>query len=182
MLQTTASEPYRKLALSNNRDLEQIFRQAKQPVADQLAGYEFRGYNTPFFAKVLGIQKFIKGFFSESPGKIEGYNIPVRQNGLANPWLHLPNAEAPKRFGFYHVYPVRGEERDNLYPNALLLNYGASARNPFYRVERVLRDYIVQPDPANPDILVGKAYLAFGPLRIPSNFFILERLRPAPAL
>jgi len=40
-----------------------------------------------------------------------------------------------------------------------------------------LRDYVVQPDPADPDLLLGKAYLALGPFRVPSNFFVIERLR-----
>jgi hypothetical protein len=41
----------------------------------------------------------------------------------------------------------------------------------------VLRDYVVQPDPRNPDVLLGKAFLAIGPMRFYSNFFVLERLR-----
>lgn len=170
---------YRTLCHSSNADLEAVFRAGKQPDPAALAGYEFRGFNTPFFARLIGIQKFVKGFF-QAGDAVEGYNIPVRQNGFENPWLHKPSADAPKRFGYYNVYPVRKDERDNLYPNALLLNYGASCRNAFYRVERVLRDYVVQPDPAQPDLYLGKAYLAFGPVRIPSNFFVLERLRPAP--
>ena len=41
----------------------------------------------------------------------------------------------------------------------------------------MLRDYLVQVDPANPDLFLGKAYDALGPLRMPTNFFILERFR-----
>lgn len=180
MLTQDVSAVYRKLATSSNAELETLFRAAATPDPKALAGWEFRGYNTPFFARILGIQKFIKGFFQEPGQEVEGYNVPVRQNGIDNPWLHKPSAEVPKRFGYYDVYRVRANERDNLYPNAILLNYGSNARNPFYRVERVLRDYVVQPYADNPDVYVGKAYLAFGPLRVPSNFFILERLRQAP--
>lgn len=179
---THALLDYRKLAHSSNAELEAIFRAGIQPNPDTLAGYEFRGFNTPFFAKLLGIQKFVKGFFREGGNQLEGYNIPVKQNGFEGEWLHKPSAEAPKRFGYYNVYPVRKDERDNLYPNALLLNYGASARNKIYQVERVLRDYVVQVDPAQPDLYLGKAYLAFGPVRVPSNFFVLERLRKAPPM
>ncbi len=173
------SDAYRELASLSNAALEEKFRAGVAPSAADLTGFEFRGFNTPFFARLLGIQKFIKGFFLDGES-VQGYNIPVKQNGMDGPWLHKPSADKPKRFGFYDVYAVRKEERDNLYPNALLLNYGASTRNPFYRVERVLRDYVVQPDPENPNLLIGKAYLALGPIRIPSNFFILERLRAAP--
>jgi hypothetical protein len=39
----------------------------------------------------------------------------------------------------------------------------------------------VQVDPANPDLLLGKAYYALGPGRLGGlNYFILERHRPAP--
>lgn len=68
---------------------------------------------------------------------------------------------------------------DRLYPQALLLNYGASPHNAAFKIERLLRDYLVQPFLAQPDILLGKAYFAFGPSRLPSIFFVLERLGQA---
>ena len=37
---------------------------------------------------------------------------------------------------------------------------------------------MVQADPANPDLLLGKAYLALPFGRVFSNYFIIERLRP----
>ena len=178
MLAEQKSPRYTELTQRSNRELEEIFRKGIMPAAESLVDHEWRGFNTPAFARLLGIQKFIKGFFRVSANDpVEGYNIPVKQNGLDSPWQHKPSADAPKRFGFYHVYPVRPEDRENHYPEALLLNYGISPRNPAYRVERLLRDYLIQPDPDNPDILLGKAYLAVGGLRIPSNFFVLERLR-----
>jgi hypothetical protein len=56
----------------------------------------------------------------------------------------------------------------------LLLDYGLGGNGPF---GPPLRDYIVQVYPDNADLLLGKAYLALGPLRIPAGFFILERLK-----
>ena len=162
---------FKELAFMREDDLERIFLSAPAPDAGALAGSEFRGWNVPWFTRLLGIQKFIKGFFAAADGGgVEGYNIPVRQDGFADAWTRLPDPDAPKRFGFYRVV------RDARRPEALLLDYGASARNPWYRPERVLRDYLVQPDPARPDLLIGKAYLALG-VRVPSNFFILERLK-----
>jgi len=140
-------------------------------------GFEWRGYNMAWHTRLLGIQKFIKGFFQEGD-RVEGYNILVQQNGMDKPWLHRPTLDAPKRFGFYYVAQVDRESADNLHLEAILLDYGASPRNAVYGVERLLRDYVVQPDPQNPDLLLGKAYLALGALRLPSNFFVLERLRP----
>lgn len=168
---------FEELAGSANSRLEELLREGRAPEPASLAGFEFRGFNTPAFTALLGIRKFIKGFFS-GPSGLEGYNIPARQNGLAGPWLHKPDPASPKRFGFYEVYRVRPEARDSRYPNAVLLDYGASRRNPAVAPERVLRDYLVEPFAGDPDVLLGKAYLALGPLRVATSFFVLGRLRP----
>jgi hypothetical protein len=170
------SPRYLELARFSNATLEALFRISKGPAPEALAGWEWRGYNTPWTHSLLGIRKFIKGFFKNTDGKVEGYNIPPRQNAIAQEWLHKPSAESPKRFGFFTVDKVQPLSVDNLYINAVLLDYGASSRNDPWRPERVLRDYVIQPDAGNPDLLVGKAYLALGP-RLFANFFIIERLR-----
>ena len=167
---------FEELTQKSNAELEALMQAGKAPALEALAGHEYRGWNVPFFTRILGIQKFIKGFF-QGPGGVEGYNIPVRQNGLDDAWTHLPSAQAPKRFGYYLVGPVSAEAVDHRYPNALLLDYGASPRNAWYHGERVLRDYLVEPCQCDPELLLGKAYLALGP-RLASNFFILKRLRP----
>ena len=164
------------LARSSHTQLEKILRSSKAPARESLIGFEWRGCNTSWRLKAMGLQKFIKGFFQEQE-RVEGYNIPVQQNGLDAPWLARPIPESPKRFAFYLVTQVNRWSVDNLYPEALLLDYGASRRNPAYGIERLIRDYLVQPDPANLDLLLGKAYLAIGIVRLPSNFFVIERLR-----
>ncbi len=171
------TDRFRELAQSSDSHLEQILRVSKGPTLEPLVGFEWRGYNTSWRTKLLGIQKFIKGFFQEGDG-VEGYNVPVLQNGLDEPWLHLPTPDNPRRYAFYRVTEVDRESDDHFYPQAILLDYGASARNAAWPGVRILRDYLVQPEPDNPDLLLGKAYLALGPLRLPSNFFILDRLRP----
>lgn len=168
---------YEELAQSSNARLEELIRASKGPEPESLVGFEWRGYNTSWRLRLLGIQKFIKGFFQAGEG-VEGYNIPVLQNGLDGPWLHAPTPDNPRRYAFYRVTEVDRESGDNLYPEAILINYGASPRNPAHGVERLLRDYLVQPDPNDVDLLLGRAYLALGRLRVPSNFFVLERLRP----
>ena len=170
------TDRFRELAQSSDAQLEMILRASKGPALESLVGFEWRGCNTSWRLKALGLQKFIKGFFQEGE-RVEGYNIPVKQNGLDAPWLDQPTPESPKRFAFYCVTPVDRESRDNYYTDAILLDYGANTRNPAYGIERLIRDYLVQPDPANPNLMLGKAYLAVGTLRLPSNFFILERLR-----
>lgn len=151
-------------------ELEQEFLRGGTPDLEDLVGWEFRGINhMPLnvipFAQAVGIKKFVKGFFREGE-RVMGYNRPVKRNVLDGRW-HV----AEKRFGFYEVHEVDATSRDNQYLHAVLLDYGRGG-NKAYDPTSGLRDYVVQ---LADDIYLGKAYYALGPLRIPTNFFILER-------
>ena len=157
------------------QELEAAFLRGVTPDLEALAGWEFRGINRlPLnalpVARLVGIKKFCKGFFREGD-RVMGYNSPVAQNVLDGRW-HI----APKKFGFYEVHAVDPTARDNAYLHAVLLNYGKGGNKP-YDPTSGLRDYLVQVDAANPDLFLGKAHYALGPLRIATNFFILERHR-----
>jgi hypothetical protein len=157
-------------------ELEKVFVRGATPDLDALVGWEFRGINhLPLnalpVANLLGIKKFLKGFYRTDDGTVMGYNSPVKNNVLDGRW-HV----AAKRFGFYEVNPVDPTSHDNKYLHAVLLDYG-KGNNPAIDPSQLLRDYLVQVDPANPDLYLGKAYGAIGPLRIHTNFFILERFR-----
>ena len=159
-------------------ELEIVFQRGVTPDPARLAGWEFRGTNTPAHFRLLGIKKFIKGMFRDERGELYGYNCPVVQNGLDEPWIARPDDAAPKRFGFYRVASVDPTARDNAYLHALLLDYG-KGKNPLWDASRGLRDYLVQVDAGNDDVYLGKAYYAVGPLRVPTfSFFVLERHRP----
>lgn len=164
------------LEQATHAQLEQVFVRGTTPDVDGLVGWEFRGINHPAWASVVGIKKFVKGFFKTEDGRIKGYNCPVVQNVLDGRWHAKPSDTAPKRFGFYQVVPVDPTARDNAYLHALLLDYGKGG-NKWFDPTKGIRDYLVQVDPENPDLLLGKAYYALGPLRVHSNFFILERHR-----
>ena len=165
-----------RLEQTSMRDLEKIFVRGSMPNLDDLVGWEFRGVNhMPLnvlpVAQILGIKKFVKGFFKTEDGRVMGYNSPVARNALDGRWNVVE-----KQFGYYEVAPVDATSRDNKYLHAVLLDYGKGG-NPTLDPTQVLRDYVVQVDPKNPNLFLGKAYGAFGPLRIPTNFFILERFR-----
>ncbi len=167
------------LVNASDRDLEYVLRDGVPPPLEGLVDFEFKGYNLPLITRILGFQKFKKGFFlrpDQSPGKgeISGYNVVVVQNRRGDPWIALPDEANPKRHGFYLAYRVRPSEVDRAYPNALLLNYGLGG-NARWNPAGLLRDYLVQADPQNPDLLLGKAYLALGSSRIFPSFFVLER-------
>ncbi len=161
------------LAKLGNPELMQVFAEGKTPEWDQLRGFEFRGFNVGTPPKLLGIQKFKKGFFNKSDQPF-GYNIPVMQNGLYGKWISKPHDENPKRFGWYSVGPVDPNAKENKEPHAFLINYH-DGNNPLHDGSWILRDYIVQVDHDNPDLYLGKAFLALGPARVFSNFFIIER-------
>ena len=164
-------------------DLDLIFQRGAQPDPEQLVGWDFRGINRlPLnavpFGNLVGIKKFIKGFFRDEDGtRVMGYNMPVVCNVLDGRWHTKPSDERPKKFGFYEVAPVDATARDNAYLHAVLLDYG-KGNNPSLDITRGLRDYVVQVDANNPDLFLGKAYYAVGNARLgPLNFFILERFR-----
>jgi hypothetical protein len=165
------------LAKLSTKELEEIFQNGETPDPEKLADWEFRGYNVPFFAKLLGIKKFKKGFY-KSGDEFWGYNIPIYQNPIDGPWRCKPVDHNPKRFGFYSVKKVDPQGVENKEPGALILNY-AHGENMLWEGS-FLRDYVKQVDPDNEDLYLGKAYMAVGPGRIAPSFFIIERDRKAP--
>ncbi len=173
------------LAHASRAELERTMQRGSTPEVDPLIGWEFRGINTtppgaPPIARLAGIQKFVKGMFRAADGRAMGYNSPVVQNALDGRWHPRPSDEAPRRFGFYALTPVDPTSRDNHYLHALLIDYGKGG-NARWDVTAGLRDYLVQVDASNPDLFLGKAYAAIGPLRLPLGFFVLERFRRGPA-
>lgn len=170
------SEAALRLEASSHAELDKIFLNGEMVDLDQLVGWEFRGINHPFWASIAGIKKFVKGFYRDEDGRTMGYNCPVVQNVLDGRWHTKPSDTAPKRFGFYEVAPTDPTSRDNYYLHSVLLDYSKGGNSKLDPTNG-LRDYLVQVDPANPDLYLGKAYYALGPLRVHSNFFILERFR-----
>ena len=165
---------FEQLARLSNARLEEVFKQGSTPDIKKLLGYEFRGFNTPPFTKLIGIQKFKKGFFMKD-GKPFGYNIPVRQNGLDGPWICKPTDSDPKRFGFFSLNMPGTTPLSSKEPHALLLNY-ADGKNGVFE-GKMLRDFVVQPYRDNFDLYVGKAYTELAGMLIFPTFFIIERHR-----
>jgi hypothetical protein len=165
---SVATERYRELVQTPAAELEAGMRRGRTPDVDALAGREFRGANTAAWMRMARMQQFVKGFERRPDGTLFGYNRRVAQDGLHGQW-----ASPGRRFGFFAVRPVDAADRDNRYLQALLLDYGAGG-NPWFDPSRPIRDYLVQVDD---DLLLGRAFLALGPLR-PSagTYFVLEPL------
>lgn len=164
-----------QLRLLQDRLLEDIMQAGTVPDPQDLVGWEFNGYNTGPLA--FAVRKFRKGFFIDpdlSEGEFGGYNVNIKQNGFSEPWEAQMKKGEPVRHSYYRFYPTRSHEKDNLYPNSILLNYGCP-RTPAWNPASLLRDYLVQVYPDNKDLFLGKAYAALGPKRIFVSFFVLER-------
>ena len=168
--------------VADDRTRDAIMRQGTAPAFSDLIGSEFAGINTPRIADLLRIRKFVKGFYQGPPRTppangpepfVQGYNIDVVQDGIERPHRLKPSEDAPRRYGFYRVHKVVAGARDSVYPNALLLDYGLG--NNGFSVTRLLRDYLVQVYPDDPDLLLGRAYVALLGLRIHGGYFVLRR-------
>ena len=173
---------YRDLCTSTKAQLETYMAGAKGPSLESISGWAFRGWNVlaPHERLVMVIlqnTRFFKCFFpaKDGSGQLVGYNLKVKNGGLDDPWTCRPSDEQPASQGHYKVYPTRNRPGKNRYPNAVFLDYAQPENNLF--TGSTIDDYLVQPDPENPDLLMGKAYTHLGILT-PATFFILERARP----
>jgi hypothetical protein len=172
--QRTPSAPFLSVAAGKPRQWEAIMVRGSIPDVNALTGWEYRGMNLGVGARLLGLRKFIKGFCRLPGGEVRGYNVRARQNRPDEPWQVKRSRGARQRFGFYRIRSVDPESRDNAYLNALLLDYGQGGNGRF-DITATLRDYVVRFNPDSDDLLLGKAFLAAGPLRLPIGYFLLER-------
>lgn len=172
-----SASTYERLARSDDRTLGALFASSPAPSFDTLAGFEWRGWNTDPNLKYLGLKKFVKAFFQAEHGD-EGCNIKVFQNDFAEPWKPRTRHGRIDAFAFYLVRPQDARTRLEQSPRALLIDYGASPRNPIYHVERTIRDYLVQPSPDEPDVMLGRAFVGIGRARFASSFFVVQRGAP----
>src|SRR5258708_8071020 len=124
-------------------DLEAVCAAGSPPDVPALTGFEFRGYNQPRAAALLGIRKFVKAFYLDGSGQPFGCNTPVAQNGLAAEWLPRPDDDQPKRYAFFRVEPANPDAPDQRQRRAALLDY-APGGNRGCAIPRILRDYLAR--------------------------------------
>jgi hypothetical protein len=174
---SVTSAEYARIAHLPLAAVEELMLRGDTPDPTALVGWEWRGLNLGPVAPLTPFQKFVKGFYRAGSGAVLGYNLPIIQDGPTRPWRAKPSDEAPKRFGFFLVERPDPTSRDNAYLHAQLLDYGRGG-NSLVDPTRGLRDYLVRVEKGKDDLLLGKAYYALGPARVPVGFFVLERRRP----
>jgi hypothetical protein len=163
----------------DNKRLEPFMKGHPAPAIADVLGFDFRGWNIAAATDVTGTRKFFKGFFG-AVGKPQawGYNMPAVQDGKDKPWRVKTKQGQPVRYFFYGVLPGSAL-KDAVYPATLVVDY---RKWPDYFVLNpagYVVDYLVYPDPANRDVIVGKSYAQMLGLRIFLGFFILERFGPS---
>jgi hypothetical protein len=171
------SARYLDLARKSKRELDAVFAAGSPPDVSALTGFEFRGYNQPRAATLLGIRKFIKAFYLDGARRPFGCNTPVTQNGLEDEWLARPSAAAPKRYAFFQVEPASPDAPDDLRRGAALLDYSQGG-NRAYDIARILRDYLVRVEPGSDELLLGKAFFVVAGAPLAHSYFLIERYRP----
>jgi hypothetical protein len=168
---------YRSLCLGSEADRDRAMAQGVAPDPESMMGWEFYGYNTMPLTVALGIRKFKKGFYRRAKGRtpMAGYNVKIRPSVLDGPW----DAGGPggAYVGYFDCTPVT-KDKGGLHPGSLLLDYGADSRNMLFDGS-FLRDYVVMPDPKEPDVLLGRAYAALAGARVPVSYFVLQRAHAA---
>lgn len=161
----------------DTKELDRLMQEGTMPSVADLVGYEFRGFNVPWAARLIGAKKFKKGFFGEPDGDYcWGYNVIVEQNGMDEPWNAEPNEEKPRRHHFFKVFPGSAAMANKpLYPNSMVIDYRYWEEYFVLYPPRYTVDYLVYPDPDNRDLILAKSYLEFPFGHFQMSHFILER-------
>lgn len=171
---------FESLAAASPADLDALMTTRPAPELADVVGLECRGWNLQKTTELIRTRKFIKGFIGDAAVTLAfGYNKPVTQNGLHQPWTPILRNGHEVQYLPFAVLPGT-QVADAVYPRALVVDYrrwpGAFPLNPVTRTV----DYLIVPDPSNPRLLVGKSYSHLLGMRLFLGFFILERLRPVP--
>ena len=174
---TGVSASYLELAGLSKAGLAAVFAAGTPPEVPALTGFEYRGFNQPKTAALLGIRTFIKAFYLDGSGRPAGCNTPVARNRLDGEWIARPAPDRPRRYAFFAVEPPDPDASGPERRTAALFDYGRGG-NPVYDPSRIISDYVVRVEPGSDDLLLGKAYFRIAGTRIAHAFFLIERYRP----
>ncbi len=177
----SVSPPYTQKSLmdASDGDLETIFQSSPATPIASIVNFDFQGWNVPKFSSVLGIRKFIKGFFGDPTlPRASGYNMPVEQNSFDEPWKPKQKDGKDIRYWFFGVAPV-SDVPDAKCPDTLVVDYRRWTANPRISPITYTVDYLVTPNPGNTDFVIGKSYLQSPILTLKLGFFLIQRLRPS---
>ncbi|HEX7299157.1 MAG TPA: hypothetical protein VF257_09120 [Solirubrobacteraceae bacterium] len=156
---------YETLAAADRPTLEQVLLSSPPPDYEQLEGYIYCGWNHEPVGKLSG-EKFKKGF-RRRDGRPFGYNEIVRQDrqGYRGEWNVRLWRGRPIQVGYFRVSLVKEEPPQPLYRpylHAGHFNYNVDLNKWHNLPFRVIRDFVVLPNPGDHGLMLCKAYLQFG--------------------
>jgi hypothetical protein len=172
---------FESLAEADRKQLEEVLLAGQPPNFDELEGFIYCGWNHEWVGRLSG-EKFKKGFRRKGDRTL-GYNEVCRQDrqGYRGEWEVKLKDGRPIQVGYFRVSNVRDEKPQRLYQpylHAGHFNYHVDLntwRNvPF----RVIRDFVVLPNPGDHDLMLCKAYFQLGPLHLFYCYFLLGHRRP----
>ncbi len=180
-----SSYQFEDLATKSLKELSEIHANSAAPTWDSIKGWEFRGYNRlPALAHgimwMLSNIRFIKVFYEDQDlgGQRSGVNLQVTRGGLKDPWVCRPGpgGVGVGKVGYYQVRDPGEVGAKDYCAHGLFIDYDPE-RNTLL-TGKGLKDFLVQPDPNNPDVLLGQAFMTGLPIKQSPTYFILERFQP----
>jgi hypothetical protein len=153
---------FETLAQADQATLENVLLTGTAPDLEQLNGYIYCGWNHEWVGRLSG-EKFKKGFYKKD-GKNFGYNEIVEQDdrGFRGDWKVRMMNDRPIQVGYFRVSLVHDEPPQPLYQPYLHLghfNYDVSMNTGLNVFFRVIRDFVVLPNPGDHSLMLCKAYL-----------------------
>jgi hypothetical protein len=150
-------------------ELAKRFRRGVLVDPQAIVGYRYRGVSLglPTWVERLSWKKFAKTFYQHESGKVRGFNLRIRQDGLAQPWQVLNKDGSPWSFGPFEVAEERGTGHMELH-----YGRGSQGLSPLRR----LRDPLRMLD-GRGDVLLGSSLIdmGFGRRLATPSWFLLER-------
>jgi hypothetical protein len=159
---------YESLAQASSEELENILRTGTAPDLNQLNGYIYCGWNHEWIGNLSG-KKFKKGFMKKD-GHNFGYNETVIQDRdeFRGDWnQNIQDGGKPTQLGYFRTAYVRDEPPMNIakpYTQLGFFDYDIPHMHKWYlSFFRVIRDFVVLPNPGDNSLLLCKAYLRIFP-------------------
>lgn len=157
------------LASRNQRELARLMETQRAPSAESLVG-PWRGINKGFGAAIAGITQDVKVFRLSDCG-VDGYNVMVNQVGICDLDCRGWQAQLDSQTGSPKTMGNFVGRAPSCCNDPFVLDY-TLADNPICSPSRSLIDDLVV---INDDLLLGRAHVKVGKLRVPVAYFVLFR-------
>ncbi len=163
--ETTRQWTFDSLAQADRAELEQVLLTGTAPDLEQLEGWIYCGWNHEWVGRLSG-EKFKKGF-RKKDGRPFGYNEIVRQDrqGHRGEWKVKMKGGRPRQVGYFSVSLVADEPPQRLdrpYRHLGHFNYDVGMNTWLNLPFRVIRDFVVLPNPGDHSLMLCKAYFQLG--------------------